>query len=61
MKSTVVPFMLGAAMVLGICYLKSNKSTIDKLIKEVQDCGNRIINEFKGSNNCGCMDNGTCC
>lgn len=61
MKSMFVPFMLGASMVLGFYYIKSNKSKFDKLLKEVQDCGNKIIGEFKGSNNCGCNQNGMGC
>ena len=61
MKSTFVPFMLGAGMVLGFYYIKSNKSKFDKFVKEVQDCSNKIMNEFKGSNNCGRSQSGMGC
>ena len=53
MKSTVVPFLMGAGLVLGICYLKQNKQKIDHLMTTIKKSGNKIAEEFKG-NNCGC-------
>ncbi len=57
MKSTVMPFIAGMGIVLGFCYWKSNKSKVDNLIKEVRDCGNKIVKEFKVSSNCCCDSN----
>ena len=53
MKSTVVPFLLGAGLVLGICYLKQNKQKIDHLMMTIKTSGNKIAEEFKG-NSCDC-------
>ena len=53
MKSTVIPFLMGAGLVLGICYLKQNKQKIDHMMKTIKTSGNKIAEEFKG-NICGC-------
>lgn len=55
MKSTVVPFLLGAGLVLGICYLKQNKQKIDHIMMTIKTSGNKIAEEFKGNSyDCNC-------
>ncbi|MBR2891362.1 MAG: hypothetical protein IKC22_03150 [Bacilli bacterium] len=61
MKSTVLPFALGAFMVLGICCLKTNKSKIENLMKDMKECGNKIMKEFKVSKDGCCNQSGCDC
>lgn len=60
-RSTVIPFMLGAGVVLGICCLTTNKSKIHNLMKDMKECGNKMMNEFKVNKNSNCHQNGCDC
>lgn len=53
MKSMVIPFVMGAGMILGICYLKKNKAKFDEALKQMKEAGNKITEPFK-VDNCGC-------
>lgn len=47
MKSSVVPFAAGAMTVLGVWLVASNKSKIDKLVKNVSDTMDQMLQKCK--------------
>lgn len=61
MKSSVVPLAFGAGVVLGICCYKLNKSKIENLMKDMKECGNKMINEFKVNKTGNCHQEGCNC
>lgn len=59
MKSSVVPFAVGAATVLGVWLISSNKNKIDKLMKNVSDNMDQMLQECKKTlreESCSCME-----
>ncbi len=61
MKSSIVPFAAGAMTVLGVWLVTSNKKKIDKLVKNVSDDMNQMLQKCKktlqeDSCNCSCSD-----
>ena len=47
MKSSVVPFAAGAMTVLGVWMVASNKKKIDKIVKNVSDTMNQMLQTCK--------------
>ena len=47
MKSSIVPFISGAMTVLGVWLFTSNKKKIDKLVKNVSDSMNQMLQKCK--------------
>lgn len=59
MKSSIVPFTTGALTVLGVWLFTSNKQKIDKLVKNVSDTMDQMLQKCKQTlqeDSCSCMD-----
>lgn len=59
MKSSVVPFAAGAMTVLGVWLFTCNKNKIDKLMKNVSDNMDQMLQECKKTlheESCSCME-----
>lgn len=57
MKSSIVPFAAGAMTVLGVWLFTSNKQKIDKLVKNVSDTMNQMLQKCKQTlqeDSCSC-------
>ena len=61
MKSSVIPLAFGAGVVLGICCYKFNKSKIENLMKDMKECGDKMIKEFKVNKDSCCNQEGCNC
>ena len=59
MKSSMVPYLCGAKTVLGVWVLSSNKQKIDKLVKNVSDSMDQMLQKCKQTiqeENCSCLE-----
>ena len=59
MKSSVIPFAAGAMTILGVWLFTSNKQKIDKLVKNVSECTDQMLQKCKKTlqeDSCSCMD-----
>ncbi len=59
MKSSIVPYLAGAMTVLGVWTIASNKQKIDKLVKNVSDSMDQMLQKCKQTmqeENCSCAE-----
>lgn len=59
MKSSIVPYLAGAMTVLGVWTIASNKQKIDKLVKNVSDSMDQMLQKCKQTmqeENCSCTE-----
>lgn len=57
MKSSIVPFAAGAMTVLGVWVFTSNKQKIDKLVKNVSETMDQMLQKCKKTlqeDSCSC-------
>lgn len=47
MKSSVIPFIMGGMTILGVWIIASNKQKIDKVVKNVSDSMNQMLQTCK--------------
>ena len=47
MKSSIVPYAAGAMTVLGVWLFASNKQKIDKLVKNVSETMDQMLQKYK--------------
>ena len=65
MKSSFMSFMAGGMLVLGVwMYSTTNKCKMDRLVKNVSETAEQMLQKFKGSNcggteNCHCHEHST--